>query len=193
MSISRISLFIALAILSGQLLASDRDMKINTMNCQVVESTTRTFEIGDGKVKNYTWMGYPKKDSQLTIDFKIVGNGCMALDFKPTFALIGLHHLIDFEKKEVHSLKNWIKSGDTVLKSSELTLYRNGIRLKSNNSRSSVDLRKRTPKEWDGHIVLDITGDNDYNSVQLISVTCKLTNSWDYLMEYIINRNSCGN
>lgn len=193
MSISRVSLFIALIIHSGQLLASDRDMKINTMNCQVVESITRTFEIGDSKVKNYSWVDYPKRESQLTIDFKIVGNGCMALHFKPAFALIDLHHLIDFEKKEVHPLNNWIKSGDTILKSSELTLYRNGMRLKSNNSRSSVDLRKRTPKEWDGHIVLDITGDNDYNSVQLISVTCKLTNSWDYLMSYIINRNSCVN
>lgn len=193
MSISRVSLFIALTILSGQLLASDRDMKINTMNCNVVDSTTRTFEIGDGNVRNYGWAGYPKREGQVTIDFKIVGNGCMALDFKPTLGLIGLHHLIDFEKKEVHPTNNWIKSRDTGYKSSELTLYRNGMRLKLNNSRSSVDLRKRTPKEWDGHIVLDITGDNDYNSVQLISVTCRLTNSWDYLMDYIINRNSCVN
>jgi hypothetical protein len=190
MSIGRISLFIALIIHSGQLLASDRDMKINTMSCKVVDSTTRTFEVGDSRVKNYSWMGSPKKDSQLNIDFKIVGNGCMVVGFN-YLPLIELTHMIDFENKEIHSEKNWIKTSDSVINRNELTLYRNGIRIRSNWSRSSLDIRKRTAKDWDGHIVLDMLGDNDINSLQLISLSCRLGESWDYLMEFIINKKSC--
>lgn len=189
---SRVLLSIVLAIISGQLLASDKDIKINSMKCQVVESTTRTFEIGDGKVKNYSWMGYPKRDGQLNIDFKIVGNGCMAVKFN-YLPLIDLTHMIDFESKEVQPEKNWIKSSDAYLKKTELTLYRNGMRIRSNFTRSSLDIRKRTARDWDGHIVLDTPGDNDINSLQLISLNCRLSESWDYLMEFIINKKSCTN
>ena len=192
MSINRASLFIALIIHSGQLLASDRDMKINTMKCQVVESTTRTFEIGDSKVKNHSWMGHPKKDGPLNIDFKIVGNGCMAVEFN-YLSLIDLAHLIDFESKEIQPEKNWIKSSDAYFKKTELTLHRNGMRIRSNFTRSSLDIRKRTARDWDGHIVLDMRGDNDINSLQLISLNCRLSESWDYLMEFIINKKSCKN
>lgn len=192
MSINRASLFIALIIHSGQLLASDRDMKINTMKCQVVESTTRTFEIGDGKVKNHSWMGHPKKDGPLNIDFKIVGNGCMAVEFN-YLPLIDLAHLIDFESKEIQPEKKWIKSSDVGFKKTELILYRNGIRIRSNNTRSSLDIRKRTARDWDGHIVLDFPGDSDINSLQLISLNCRLSESWDYLMEFIKNKKSCTN
>lgn len=192
MSINRASLFIALIIHSVQLLASDRDMKINTMKCQVVESTTRTFEIGDGKVKNHSWIGHPKKDGLLNIDFKIVGNGCMAVEFN-YLPLIDLAHLIDFENKEIQPENKWIKSSDVGFKKTELILYRNGIRLRSYNTRSSLDIRKRTARDWDGHIVLDIPGDSDINSLQLISLNCRLSESWDYLMEFIINKKSCQN
>jgi hypothetical protein len=183
MSISRVPLFIALTILSGQLLASDIGAKINTMKCQVAESTTRTFEIGESKVKNYNWMGHPKKDGQLNIDFKIVGNGCMVVGFN-YLPLIDLTHMIDFENKEIQSEKNWIKTSDAHTKKNELTLHRNGLRIKSNYSRSSLDIRKRTARDWDGHIVLDMPGDNDINSLQLISLNCRLSESWDYLMEF---------
>jgi hypothetical protein len=192
MSICQVLLCIILASISGQLMASDKDIKINTMKCQVVESTTRTFEIGESKVKNYSWMGHPKKDGQLNIDFKIVANGCMSVEFN-YLPLIDLTHLIDFENKEIPPEKNWIKSSDGYFKNTELTLYRNRMRIRSNYTRSSLDIRKRTAKDWDGHIVIDMPGDNDINSLQLISLNCRLSESWDYLMEFIINKKSCNN
>jgi hypothetical protein len=189
---SRVSLFIVLAIISGQLLAGEKDIKINSMKCQVVDSTTRTFEIGDSKVKNNSWMGNPKKDGQLNIDFTIVGNGCMAVEFN-YLPLIDLAHLIDFESKEIQPEKKWIKSIDSGWKKTELMLHRNGMRIRSNNTRSSLDIRKRTARDWDGHIILDMPGDSDINSLQLISVNCRLTESWDYLMHFIINKKTCQN
>lgn len=192
MSANQVLLSIALTIISGQLLAGDKDIKINSMKCQVVESTTRTFEIGDSKVKNYSWMGYPKRDGQLNIDFKIVENGCMAVEFN-YLPLIDLNHLIDFESKEVQPEKNWIKSSDAYFKKTELTLHRNGIQIRSNYTRSSLDIRKRTARDWDGHIVLDTPGDKDINSLQLISLNCRLSENWDYLMQFIINKKSCKN
>lgn len=192
MSANQVLLSISLTIISSQLLASDKDIKINSMKCQVVESTTRTFEIGDSKVKNYSWMGYPKRDGQLNIDFKIVENGCMAVEFN-YLPLIDLYHLIDFESKEVQPEKNWIKSSDAYFKKTELTLHRNGIQIRSNYTRSSLDIRKRTARDWDGHIVLDTPGDKDFNSLQLISLNCRLSENWDYLMQFIINKKSCKN
>jgi hypothetical protein len=192
MSIHKILLCIILTSISGKLLATDKDIKINTMKCKVVESTTRTFEIGESKVKNYSWTGNPKKDGQINIDFKIVGNGCMSVGFN-YLPLIDLTHLIDFESKEIQPQKNWIKSSDGSFRKTELTLYRNGMRIRSNYTRSSLDIRKRTARDWDGHIVLDMHGDNDINSLQLISLNCRLSESWDYLMEFIINKKSCNN
>jgi hypothetical protein len=101
--------------------------------------------------------------------------------------------LIDFESKEIQPQKNWIKSSDGSFRKTELTLYRNGMRIRSNYTRSSLDIRKRTARDWDGHIVLDMHGDNDINSLQLISLNCRLSESWDYLMEFIINKKSCNN
>lgn len=192
-NIFNIQILVAIFLItfSNLLLAREKETKINSLMCQVVDSTTRTFEIGDGTLKNYGWMGNPKKDGQLNIDFKIIASGCMIVDFNAS-PLIGLYHSIDFENKEVHPQNNWIKSNDTLFKSSQLTLYRNGMRITSNTNRSSVDIRKRTTRNWDGHIVVDMR-DNDYNSLQLISLNCKLSQSWDYLMDFVINKKSCQN
>lgn len=178
-------------ICSNQIMASETDRKINSMECKVVDSITRSFEVGDGELKNFSWMGNPKKESIINIDFKIVANGCMVVSYN-YLPLIQLSHMIDFENIEVQEQKNWIRSSDAYTKTNELTIYRGGIRIKSNHTRSSLEIRKRTTRNWNGHILADMS-ESDYNSLQLISLTCNLAESWDYLMEFIINKKNCTN
>lgn len=100
--------------------------------------------------------------------------------------MVRLSHNVDAENSATDGV-NWITSDDNVFKWNTFRIYRQGLALNGIGTRNSIDLRYRSGNNWDGILIGDILGDRSINSIQIMTINCKLPiSSWQKNFDYIL-------
>lgn len=168
-------------------LANEVRDEIASMTCKIIESETKSFYQGDGKLKNYNWRGTPKIGDAISLVIRKTPGNAISIAFgEPTLSTVRLvHHLYlnDFETDG----KNWVTSDVDQLLFTQLQVYRRGLKLYGMKSRNSLDLRYRSGNDWDG-IVLGEINSQESNAIQIMAINCKLSfDTWQRTVDTLIS------
>jgi len=157
------------------------------LKCVAADSNTITFENNIRNSKTHHWLGTPQAGDTLSFDFEPTAAGGLVIGLKEKYHISISHVIMDFSEAKTDG-KNLITHYSELSKTN-LKINRNQFRILSTNTRSSIDLRKVSDNNWTGLLINDIAGDMHVNSIQILSLNCKLSqSSWKKFVDFTITK-----
>ena len=159
--------------------------EILSVPCSITDSSTKTID--NGVLDNRNWKGDAKTGDSINLVFRNTSKNGVGISFEPIrLSMVRLSHNVDAENSATDGV-NWITSDDNVFKWNTFRIYRQGLALNGIGTRNSIDLRYRSGNNWDGILIGDILGDRSINSIQIMTINCKLPiSSWQKNFDYIL-------
>jgi hypothetical protein len=159
--------------------------EILSVPCSITDSSTKTID--NGVLDNRNWRGDAKTGDSINLVFRSTSKNGVGISFEPIrLSMVRLSHNVDAENSATDGV-NWITSDDNIFKWNTFRIYRQGLALNGIGTRNSIDLRYRSGNNWDGILIGDILGDRSINSIQIMTINCKLPiSSWQKNFDYIL-------